>query len=77
MEYTLKKEECGCRINQAYNEEPFISYCPLHESAPALYEALERIKKNCFKDKRGAYWIGRVDMANVEETLDKTEGKNE
>ena len=44
-------------------------------SAPALYEALKRIKRNCFKDKRGAYWIGRVDMANAEQALASVEGK--
>ena len=34
-----RTEECGCRINQAYDEKPFIAYCPLHKAAKVLYMA--------------------------------------
>jgi len=69
------KLPCGCSIFLEPNSPPILTYCPKHKSAPALYEALGRIKRNCFKDKRGAYWIGRVDMANAEQALAKAEGK--
>ena len=42
---TLLVEECGCYVQQdSYQEEKVrIIYCPKHESAPAMYEALEAI----------------------------------
>ena len=46
MEYTKNIEECGCRINRAYNEKPFIDYCLLHKAAPDMEEALKHILKN-------------------------------
>ena len=46
---------------------------PIYKAAPDLYEALKGIERNCFKDKRGAYWIGRVDMANAEQAIAKGE----
>jgi len=39
MKYT--KGECGCKLKQLGYVITGIEYCPLHKSAPDLYEALK------------------------------------
>jgi len=37
----IKTLGCGCEVIVATNGSVTLSYCPLHRSAPKLYEALE------------------------------------
>jgi len=34
---------CGCSIFLEPNSPPLLTYCPLHKSAPKMYEALKHI----------------------------------
>ena len=78
----IKPDELGLAIikhpelpmGQAISiEQAEITWDKAEEHYAKLYEALGRIIRNRFKDKRGAYWIGRVDMANAEQALAEIE----
>jgi len=45
------------------------------EAYEKMYEALKLVTKNCYKDKRGAYWIGRVSMEGIEQALASASGE--
>ena len=44
MEYTYKEYECGCEIATDNMGSYEIEYCPKHDSAPDLYEALKEAR---------------------------------
>jgi len=57
--------ECGCRPDNTTGE---ITYCPLHKSAPELYEALKLAKRrieytSVRTDTEVVYLIGQLDKA--------------
>ena len=43
MTYEIRREECGCVVQQDHDASVFIIYCPLHHYASDLYEALKAI----------------------------------
>ena len=44
MEYTeIIQGICGCLVITEPQSSPEIVYCPLHKSAPKLYEALKEV----------------------------------
>ena len=48
----LIAEKCGCVVIQDWTADAYIVYCPLHEAAPKLYEALRRglsALESCFQ----------------------------
>ncbi len=78
MEYTkgdrvLKEHDCGCLIFERhsimFNETQMdIHYCPKHNAAPAMYEALEKISEG-----KGAFSLDHLTHAeNTIESMKNT-----
>jgi len=86
MNYTKREmAECNCHIELIDKEthQVEIVYCPLHISAPAMYEALKAIKvegtrayEECQQDRpvRTIYDIDKVNKL-AGKALAKAEGK--
>ena len=51
----LYKYDCGCVIIQDFTADAYIVYCPKHEVAPDMYEALKDlyIYRNVWKEVLG------------------------
>lgn len=67
MEFTL---DCGCRLFIDSSNMPDIIYCPLHRSAPDLYEACKEMNKRFIPqtpDDSGA-------LLNLYKAIAKAEG---
>ena len=65
-------EKCKCRIlTVGCDEGVIIDYCPLHKSAPDLYEAL----KNFIWDSKQGAMPTKEDIEFAEKILAKVEGK--
>jgi len=66
----VREYKCGCKITTEKNYSS-ISYCPLHEAAPALYKALKRLQV--------FYETGEMDYQEVKQAvlsaLAQAEGK--
>ena len=73
---------CGCQVRQVENSEsPFldsylIEYCPKHEAAPDMYEALKSLAKmrEMLKLHKGDYekLAEVIGVKSVEELIDLT-----
>ena len=76
MEYYIGEEKCGCKVYQAYGERAGINYCPKHEAAPELYEALRTAQTYI---ARKEMYSGVQDRTGLEvkiiKALAKAEGK--
>lgn len=76
MNYT-KHFECGCKvvvIGELTNAE--IRYCPKHEAAPDMYEALNKWKDVFFAHAEGKPIKPKIDKAweQTAQALAKAEG---
>jgi len=69
MEYT---GQCGCKLKQLGHVITAIEYCPLHKSAPDLYEALKELVKVVDDD---SYDIDSFTTQPAKRALAKVEGK--
>ena len=74
MEYT--KGECGCKVVSGFLCGNTIEYCPLHKSAPELYEALKDILP-VIQAIRGADAMDRASTKVVTEVIKKVLSKAE
>lgn len=71
MERLVYQPDCGCQVYRIMHSKPNlyrIQYCPLHKSAPDLYEAL----KVAHRELLHAQWEDGLDK--IEEALAKAEG---
>ena len=69
MKYT-KQLACGCVIRHKYSIlDYWVDYCPLHKSAPKLYEALKVARRELLH----AQWEDGLDQ--IELALSEGEGK--
>ena len=69
---TVREYECGCRITSKKHFSS-IDYCPLHKSAPDLYEALEKI---ITAEDEGFEVLGYGRSQNARKAIAKAEGKS-
>lgn len=45
--YTKGELPCGCKAETTFNPENYtIVFCPMHKSAPKLYEALKELQES-------------------------------
>lgn len=64
--------KCGCIVKITdVNLEATIYYCPLHKSAPRLYEAL----KNLLAVSRAGAFLSNRDIEQAEQALASIESK--
>ena len=66
----IAKGECGCKVSIAGD----IYFCPLHKSAPRLYEALKYITSGKREDGEYDKFDARGFMRIAEDALAKAEG---
>ena len=78
MEYTALHKvigvgPCGCKVIKHPDKyiSPFIHYCPLHKSAPDLYEACKEMHKRFIPQNPD----DSKALLNLWETLALVEGK--
>lgn len=73
MEYTKGELPCGCKADTTFNPENYtIIFCPLHKSAPDLYEALKELLPLTV----GCWRHGRPEFDRTRKALAKAEGKD-
>ena len=73
----IKTLDCGCEVIVATNGSVMLTYCPLHKSAPDLYEALEAITSRLKLRSVGSFELPADGKAikQAELALAKVEGK--
>jgi len=72
MTCEIRREECGCVVQQLHDAEVYIIYCPLHKATPELYEACKEAV-NCIE----LYPYGRDPVKvikQLEQAIAKVEG---
>lgn len=72
MEY---KEECGCKLKQLGHVITAIEYCPLHKSAPDLYEACKSVVEYRDELSYGNPVALNLVLRRVNQAIAKVEGK--
>lgn len=66
----IKTLDCGCEVIVATNGSVMLTYCPLHKSAPDLYEALKQVHEIASFHNDGRGFLEDI-ISTVEPALSK------